>query len=217
MAEQSSGEQARQYGRMLNQLKEQYTDEMGAGGDTDLAEAAAKIRAGEQVYGNEPSDGQKKLLFAADKQREQGQVEVTAEAESSSQPSPDEPATVTTSPDEPSSPADPVAQSVAQSTERFMDAAKAAGKTQTVGSTDVIEGNTYSATQAGDVRVLQNQETGGSLVAQAGEVLKAEGITSADQERMNQSAEKMEEIAVQQQENQRQQLQEKQDESGLEL
>jgi hypothetical protein len=62
----------KEYGRTINDLKEQYRDDLGGLGDPKLTDAAAQIRASERVYENAPTGKQARLLQAADIQRQQG-------------------------------------------------------------------------------------------------------------------------------------------------
>jgi hypothetical protein len=62
----------KEYGRTINDLKDRYRQDLGGWGDPNLSDAAAQIRAGQQVYGNDPSEKQSRLLQAADIQRQQG-------------------------------------------------------------------------------------------------------------------------------------------------
>ena len=71
-AEQQVEAKRKEYGRTINSLKEQYRGDLGGLGDPKLTDAAAKIRASQRVYENEPTEKQSRLLKAADIQRQQG-------------------------------------------------------------------------------------------------------------------------------------------------
>jgi hypothetical protein len=72
MAEQQVEAKRKEYGRTINELKDQYRGDLGGLGDVNLTDSAAQIRASQQVYDNEPTEKQSRLLQAADIQRQQG-------------------------------------------------------------------------------------------------------------------------------------------------
>jgi hypothetical protein len=276
-AEETVEAKKKDYGRTINGLKEQYRQDLGGAGDPKLTDAAAQIRASEQVYGTEPSEKQSKLLQAADIQRQKGvgrqlqqdyeasgvpaslasaagdikaqqyiggelsesqetrlkqadsylsrpegqlkraqqqnflagqaksayQEGRTAQALEDAGVEPDLASRVAkievSTGGEPESPEDaalieaayagadgvasPRDEAIAANAEAFMDAAQSAGLTATVGRTQVAEGNNYTLTRASGVTVIENQETGGSLASRGGDVLSADGMTEADQDR----------------------------------
>jgi hypothetical protein len=71
-AEQQVEAKRKEYGRTINELKDQYRGDLGGLGDVNLTDSAAQIRASQQVYENEPTEKQSRLLQAADIQRQQG-------------------------------------------------------------------------------------------------------------------------------------------------
>lgn len=201
-------EQAQEYGRKINDLKEQYRDELGDTGDPNLTDAAAKIRAGQEVYGNEPTEKQEKLLTAADIQRQeglsqqmtadyeergvdaelaQGAGDIRARQEVLGKDLSEKQENLVATADEQAGSLEGPKQSmdaeIAGNAEKFMDTASKAGVTTSVGGTEVAEGNNYTISQTAGITVVENQETGGAIASQDGEVLSSEGMTPDDQDR----------------------------------
>lgn len=72
LAETTVEAKRKEYGRTINNLKEHYRNDLAGLGSRNLMDSAAQIRAGQQVYGNEPTEKQARLLQAADIQRQKG-------------------------------------------------------------------------------------------------------------------------------------------------
>ncbi|MGP1384033.1 MAG: hypothetical protein ACTS2F_10775 [Thainema sp.] len=72
LAEATVEAKRKEYGRTINNLKEHYRNDVAGLGSRNLMDSAAQIRAGQQVYGNEPTEKQARLLQAADIQRQKG-------------------------------------------------------------------------------------------------------------------------------------------------